>query len=233
MESQGEMLQGKSNSLEGKLSAVQDRYEIRFKAQEDEIKKMRKEYTTYKHENELLKVELSDHQFRVTRSEHNEKILQERLARTIEDYAGLLSKIEVYDNKNESLRKEILVVTSEKNDAEDLVEKKRLKLKISEDRVHYLENELKDKTAENHNRVRAYDRMKRENDEWKKKTGNNNCLFLDESERKLQKVKNDTVKRLRHTVVTKEQDIKIYKQKVKGSEIQIQSKTKEIKFLHK
>jgi hypothetical protein len=75
--------------------------------------------------------------------------------------------------------------------------------------------------------------MKRENDEWKKKTGNNNCLFLDESERKLQKVKNDTVKRLRHTVVTKEQDIKIYKQKVKGSEIQIQSKTKEIKFLHK
>lgn len=33
--------------------------------------------------------------------------------------------------------------------------------------------------------------------------------------------------------MSKEQDIKIYKQKVRGSEIQLQTKEKEIKFLQK
>ena len=55
--------------------------------------------------------------------------------------------------------------------------------------------------------------------------------FVEHAEAKLSKVKNDTVKKLRRTVVSKEQDLKIFKQKVRGNEISLQTKEKEIKFL--
>jgi archaellum component FlaC len=55
--------------------------------------------------------------------------------------------------------------------------------------------------------------------------------FLDDTENKYNKLKNDTVKRLKRTVVSKEQDIKIFKQKVKGSEIQLKTSKNEINFL--
>jgi ribosomal protein S15P/S13E len=49
----------------------------------------------------------------------------------------------------------------------------------------------------------------------------------------LVKIKTEIVKKLKRTVVSKDQDIKIYKQKVRGSEIQLQTKEKQIKFLQK
>lgn len=164
-------LQGKSKTLEDKLRIIQDRYEIRFKSQEDEIQKLSKENTTFRHENEMLKMEVSDLQFRVSRSEHNEKILQERMSNTNTDYATLLNTIENYDNKIVNLRQEIKQLTDEKNDAEDLVLKKSSKLKIYEDQIRALELDIQEKGTECKNRIRAYDRMKRENDEHRKRTG--------------------------------------------------------------
>jgi chromosome segregation ATPase len=218
-----EMLEGKSKTLEEKLTAIQDRYEIRFKAQEDEIQKLRKENMTFRHENELGKVEMSDLLFRVNRSEYNEKILQQRLSKTNEDYSTPLSRVEVYDTKIAGLRQEINTVSLEKDDAETLLQGKVIKLKIAEERIKSLEEELKDKNTECQNRIRAYERMKRENDECKKKT--------EDAERKLTRVKIDTVKKLKSEIGSKKQDIKIFKQKVKGSEIQLSTKDKEIKFL--
>jgi peptidoglycan hydrolase CwlO-like protein len=116
-------------------------------------------------------MEISDLQFRVSRAEHNEKILQERLSSTNTDYAGLLNNVDQYDTKINNLRQEIKQLTDEKNDAEDLVEKKRAKLKICEDRIRALEEQLKEKNTECQNRIRAYDRMKKENVECKKTTG--------------------------------------------------------------
>lgn len=55
--------------------------------------------------------------------------------------------------------------------------------------------------------------------------------IVDDAENKYNKLKNDTVKRLKRTVVSKEQDIKIFKQKVKGSEIQLKTSKNEINFL--
>lgn len=164
-------LQGKSKTLEDKLRIIQDRYEIRFKSQEDEIQKLSKENTTFRHENEMLKMEVSDLQFRVSRSEHNEKILQERMSNTNTDYATLLNTIENYDNKIVNLRQEIKQLTDEKNDAEDLVLKKSSKLKIYEEQIRALELDIQEKGTECKNRIRAYDRMKRENDEHRKRTG--------------------------------------------------------------
>jgi predicted nucleic acid-binding Zn-ribbon protein len=164
-------LQGKSKTLEDKLRIIQDRYEIRFKSQEDEIQKLSKESTTFRHENEMLKMEVSDLQFRVSRSEHNEKILQERMSNTNTDYATLLNTIENYDSKIVTLRQEIKQLTDEKNDAEDLVLKKSSKLKIYEDQIRALELDIQEKGTECKNRIRAYDRMKRENDEHRKRTG--------------------------------------------------------------
>jgi chromosome segregation ATPase len=141
LSSHDEMLQGKSKNLEEKLKAIQDRYEMRFQTQEVEMQKLRKENTMYRHENEMIKIELADLKFRVTRSEQNEKDLQERLTKANEDFPALLSKISNY-------QKEITNLTIEKDDAEDLLEKKRLKLKIAEDRIRLLEDELKERTAE-------------------------------------------------------------------------------------
>ena len=123
LSSHDEMLQDKSKSLEEKISAVQMRYEDRLKSDEIEIQKLKKESVTYKHQNELLQAELSDLEFRVGRSEHNEKILQERLTNTNVDYAALLSKVDVYDTKIANLREEIRTLSVEKEDAEDLVNK--------------------------------------------------------------------------------------------------------------
>ena len=123
LSSHDEMLQDKSKSLEEKINAVQMRYEDRLKSDEIEIQKLKKESVTYKHQNELLQAELSDLEFRVGRSEHNEKILQERLTNTNVDYAALLSKVDVYDTKIANLREEIRTLSVEKEDAEDLVNK--------------------------------------------------------------------------------------------------------------
>jgi chromosome segregation ATPase len=123
LSSHDEMLQDKSKSLEDRISAVQMRYEDRIKSNEVEIQKLKKESVTYKHQNELLQAELADFEFRVGRSEHNEKILQERLTNTNVDYAALLSKVDVYDTKIASLRDEIRTLSVEKEDAEDLVNK--------------------------------------------------------------------------------------------------------------
>ena len=123
LSSHDEMLQDKSKSLEEKINAVQMRYEDRLKSDEIEIQKLKKESVTYKHQNELLQAELSDLDFRVGRSEHNEKILQERLTNTNVDYAALLSKVDVYDTKIANLREEIRTLSVEKEDAEDLVNK--------------------------------------------------------------------------------------------------------------
>lgn len=123
LSSHDEMLQDKSKSLEEKISAVQMRYEDRLKSDEIEIQKLKKESVTYKHQNELLQAEISDLEFRVGRSEHNEKILQERLTNTNVDYAALLSKVDVYDSKIANLREEIRTLSVEKEDAEDLVNK--------------------------------------------------------------------------------------------------------------
>jgi len=52
-----------------------------------------------------------------------------------------------------------------------------------------------------------------------------------ESEAAISKFKNDTAKKVRSAVVLKDEDIKVFKQKCKGSEIQLKTKDKEIKFL--
>jgi hypothetical protein len=44
-------------------------------------------------------------------------------------------------------------------------------------------------------------------------------------------MKNDIVKRLKRTIISREEDIRIFKEKVKGSEIQLKSCHNEIKFL--
>jgi len=219
------MLEDKSKTLEEKLKAIQQRYEDRLKINEEEIQKLRKESSTFRHENELLRSENSDLDFRVKRAEYNEKVLQERLSKTNEDYATLLTKVDQFDSKIADLREEIKILTVEKNDAEDLVTQKRTKLALAESRIQELEEELKDKDSECKNRLKAYERMKKENEEFKRKT--------DESERKLYKVKNDTVKTLKRNIISKQQDINIFKQKVKGSEIMIHTKDKQIKFLTK
>lgn len=158
--SHDEMLLGKSKTLEDKIKAIQQRYEDRLKVNEEEITKLRKESTTFRHDNELLKSENYDYEFRVNRAEYNEQILQERLSKTNEDYATLLTKVDQYDTKIKDLREEIRVLTIEKNDAEDLVTKKRTKLKFTENRIQELEEELKDKDVECKNRIKAYERMK-------------------------------------------------------------------------
>jgi len=55
--------------------------------------------------------------------------------------------------------------------------------------------------------------------------------FIVESELKIIKIRNEAAKQVKHAVGHKEEDIKVFKEKVKGSEIQISSKDKEIIFL--
>lgn len=45
------------------------------------------------------------------------------------------------------------------------------------------------------------------------------------------KVRNEAEKKLKKAVSHKEEDLRVFKQKVKSSEIQIKSKNKEIKYL--
>lgn len=113
-------------------------------------------------------------QFRAERAEYNEKLAKNNH----EYYAEVMARMEANDNKITNLKAEIQILTGEKNDAEELVDKKRLKLKIAEERIKALEEELSEKTTECKNRIRAYDRMKRENDECKKKTGMSIFQFL-------------------------------------------------------
>jgi chromosome segregation ATPase len=109
-----ETLSGKSKSLEEKLRVIQDRYDTRYKSQEDEIVKLSIENTSTRQENEMMTIELSDLQFRVTRSEHNEQVLQERMANTNADHEASLKNMEIYHHKIVGLREEIEKLTDEK-----------------------------------------------------------------------------------------------------------------------
>lgn len=50
---------------------------------------------------------------------------------------------------------------------------------------------------------------------------------------KVTKIRSEAAKQVKNAVGHKEGDIKVFKDKVKGSEIQLQSKKREIKFLKK
>ena len=138
---------------------------------------MSKENSTLRHDNEMLKIEVSDMQFQVNRAEHNEK-----LAKDNKDYFSQ--------------------VTSEMQANEAKLQVCQNRLEIAEDKIIELEEELKLKTDECKNLLKDYDKMKKENESCKKKSGNpvhhlSRITNLDNSERKLSKVKNDTVFKLK------------------------------------
>ena len=108
-----ECLESESKLLETKLRKMQDRYDSRLQSQEEIIQKLTKENTDYRHKNELLKIDISDLQFKVNRYENSEKLrnsnpeleelplkmMEDRIKALNEEYDQLYSSVDGYINK--------------------------------------------------------------------------------------------------------------------------------------
>jgi len=69
-------LEGESKTLENKLNVIQKRYESRFQSQEEVIQRLTVENTEFRHKNELMKIDISDLEFRLKRFESNNKLVE-------------------------------------------------------------------------------------------------------------------------------------------------------------
>ncbi|CAI2387489.1 unnamed protein product [Moneuplotes crassus] len=202
-----------SKNLENKLKTIQNRYDSRFEEQEEKIQNLTVENTQYRHKNELLKIDITDLEFRLKRTKQAEKtlevspqieqipskILEERLEAVNGEYNELLKSVDNYSAKIDQLGQEIMQLTDDKKDAFNLVEKKREKIRLAERRIQDLERQINTKKMH--------------------------------SDLTVTKVRNEAEKKLKKAVSHKEGDLRLFKQKVKSSEIQIKSKNKEIKYL--
>jgi len=141
---------------------MQTRYDSRLQSQEELLQKLTKENTDFRHKNELLKIDITDLEFKISRLENNEKmmnsnpeleqvptkILEERLKSLNQEYNELLMSVDGYSNKVNELGEEIIKLTDEKKEAFMLVEKKRLKIRLAEDKIRTLEDKVRSKQCE-------------------------------------------------------------------------------------
>lgn len=94
------------------------------------------------------------------RAENNEKSALEQLTEANKAYTDIVTKHGELEEKNANLRAEIIRVTKERNEAEAISHKKKLKSKILQERLKTIETNLQDKIKECVSRSKTNTRYK-------------------------------------------------------------------------
>ena len=116
-------------------------YEEQIYSLTQELKIKTREVNKLTNENENIYV-------RLVRAENNEKNALEQLTEVNKAYTDATTKYISLEEKNANLRAELIRVTKERNAAEDMAHKKKLKSKILQERMKTIENNLQDKSKE-------------------------------------------------------------------------------------
>lgn len=134
-----------------------------------------------------------------------------------------MTKFGEIEEKNANLRSELIRVTKERNTAEGIAHKKKLKAKILQEQLKTLQNNLNDKIKECSTRSKTNIRYKKMNEELQD--------TLSKTEAKLKYTTTNQVKELEKNLNERDSQVTMLKQLLKSNEIQIRSKNKDISHL--
>lgn len=120
----------------------------RMKGYEEQIYSLTQELKIKTRELNKLTNESEAMYVRLVRAENNEKNALEQLTEVNKSYTESTTKYIALEEKNANLRAELIRVTKERNSAEDMANKKKLKSKILQERIKTLEGNLAGKSKE-------------------------------------------------------------------------------------
>ena len=110
-----------------------------------EIKKLQEELLARQRDIEFFDNKIKELEAKLARAEQNEKQLNHRLGESQVAYNALLDKLAKLEDKLAHQRQEILRLTRERNEMEDIANKKTFKAKIRAQKIQTLEEQLTDK----------------------------------------------------------------------------------------
>ena len=157
------------------------------------------------------------------RAENNEKSALEQLTEANKAYTDLMTKFGEFEEKNANLRAEIIRVTKERNEAEAIAHKKKLKSKILAERLKTLENNLQDKIKEWVSRNKTNTRYKKLNEDLQDN--------LSKTEAKLKYTTHNQIKEMEKLLGERDSEVQMLKQLLKSNEIQLRTRDKDINHL--
>lgn len=120
----------------------------RMKGYEEQIYSLTQELKIKSREVNKLSNENENMYVRLVRAENNEKNALEQLTEVNKAYTEATTKYCGLEEKNANLRSELIRVTKERNSAEDMAHKKKLKSKILQERLKTIEANLNNKVQE-------------------------------------------------------------------------------------
>jgi uncharacterized protein (DUF3084 family) len=184
-------------------------YEEQIYALNQEVKIKTREVNKLTHENENLDV-------KYIRAENNEKNALEQLTEANKAYTDITTKLGELEEKNANLRAELIRVTKERNAAEALSHKKKLKSKILQEQVKTLEANLQDKIKECASRTKVNTQYKKMNEDLQDN--------LSKTQAKLKYATTNQIKELEKIVNERDSQVNMLKQLLKSNEIQLRTK---------
>lgn len=191
-------------------------YEEQIYSLTQEIKIKTREVNKLTNENQNL-------DYKCARAEGNEKNALEQLTEVNRAYTDIMTKFGSLEEKNANLRAELIRITKERNAAETLAHKKKLKAKILEERLKTLEVNFDEKSKECSARSKVNTRYKKLNEELQEN--------LNQTQAKLKYATNNQIKEMEKMLSERDTQLGMLKQLLKSNEIQIRSKNKDINWL--
>ena len=176
-------------------------YEEQIYALTQEVKIKTREVNKLTNENETLDI-------KYIRADNNEKAALEQLTEANKAYTEVMTRFGDLEEKNANLRAELIRITKERNGAESMAHKKKLKSKILTERVKTLENTLKDKSAECSNKTKVNIRYKKMNEELQDN--------LSKTQAKLKYATNNQIKDMERVITERDNQVLMLKQLLKS-----------------
>jgi uncharacterized protein (DUF3084 family) len=191
-----------------------------MKGYEEQIYSLTQEVKIKNRETNKLTNENENLDMKYIRSDNNEKNALEQLTEANKAYTEVMTKFGDLEEKNANLRSEVIRVSKERNSAEGIAHKKKLKSKILSEQLKTLRSSMSDKIKECSTRYKTNIGYKKLNEELQE--------TLSKTEAKLKYTTKNQVAELEKMLTERDQQVTMLKQLLKSNEIQIRTKNKDI-----